>query len=316
MKSKWVVMCILALLTCTLSGCNTKIGWPWDYWQSGIFAIIGFLVVYGVIFVGLVGLGASIASQDRDALISGVGLLLVAALLLQALPHTASGIQLVPLFPWYFDGWLAKIISSMCWLALVLGCLASFSPSKSDWKGAAIKFVVVLGLNVLLSFAGPPDVTTADAPQQPPSVLTSFRGKVAQCETLRKERSEALEKLLSDKEALVARIKGLGCRTKQELMAHRIGSTLATELEQLSRQIASLQSETEAVEAVLERAQSVQRSVERQVMLKGHGILSETEFAQLSQIDHELQEELRKIIAPVPGTEVQMDKLLDGVLAP
>ena len=118
---------------------------------------------------------------------------------------------------------------------------------------------------------------------------------------------------MADKEMLVTHIKGLGCRTKRELMVHSIGCTLASELEQLSRQIASLQGEVEAIEVVLERAQSVQRSVERQALLKEHG-LSDAKFARLSQIDHELQEELRKIIATVPGTEVQIDKLLDGLL--
>jgi hypothetical protein len=132
---------------------------------------------------------------------------------------------------------------------------------------------------------------------------------------LRKDRAKVLEKLLADKETVVARIKGLGCRSKRELMAHSIGRTLAAELEHLSRQIASLQREVEAIEAVLEQAQSVQRSVERQAMLKDHG-LSDAEFARLSQIDHELQEELGKISAPVPGSEVQMDKLLEGLLEP
>ena len=42
--------------------------------------------------------------------------------------------------------------------------------------------------------------------------------------------------------------------------------------------------------------------------------MSDEEFAQVSQIDHELQEELQKRNGPTPGSEVQLDKLLDGVL--
>ena len=309
MRSK-AVMSILALLTCTLSGCNTRIGWPVDYWQSGLFAIVGFLAVCGLIFVGLVGLCQSIAQQDRSFITGGLLFLGVAALLLQALPHTASGIQFVPLFPWQYGDWLLRIMSGACWLCIVFACLCAFSNVKGDWPAAGGATLIALGLNVLLSFAGP-----ADATQQPSSMIISFGDKVAQCEKLKTERSKTLETLLADKETLVARIKGLGCRTKRELMAHSIGRTLVSELEHLSRQIASLQREVEAIEAVLEQAQSVQRSIERQAMLKEHG-LSDAEFARLSQIDHELQEGLRKISAPVPGTEVQIDKLLDGVLAP
>jgi hypothetical protein len=306
MKSKQTVMCILALLTCALSGCNTRIGWPGAYSDHGFLA----LVVLGLIGLGILVLIASVGEGCRESLVAGVLFLLVAGLLLQVLPHTASGVQFVPLFPWQYDTSLARIISGACWLCIVFVCLCVFSNVKGDWPAAGGATLIVLGLNVLLSFAGP-----ADAPQQPSSVITSFRENVAQCEKLKTARSEALEKLQADKETLVTRIKGLGRRTKRELMAHSIGRTLVSELEHLSRQIASLQREVEAIEAVLEQAQSVQRSVERQAMLNDHG-LSDAEFARLSQIDHELQEEVRKISAPVPGAEVQMDKLLDCVLAP
>ena len=135
MRSKRVVMCILALLTCTLSGCNTKIGWPWDYWQSGFFAVVGLLVVCGLIFMGLMLIIVAATEVDRGMLAGGVALPLVAALLLQALPNTASGIQFMPLFPWQHDAWLARIISGACWLALVLGCQQRLAPRKKIGKG-------------------------------------------------------------------------------------------------------------------------------------------------------------------------------------
>ena len=68
----------------------------------------------------------------------------------------------------------------------------------------------------------------------------------------------------------------------------------------------------EFIEATVERAQSMLRCVEREAMVKG---VSDDEFARVSQIDHELQEELRKMTGgPTPGSEVRTDKLLDEVL--
>ena len=65
----------------------------------------------------------------------------------------------------------------------------------------------------------------------------------------------------------------------------------------------------------MERAQSALRCIEREAMVKEHG-MSDEEFARVSQIDHELQEELRKMTGgPTPGSEVQLDKLLDEVHA-
>jgi hypothetical protein len=321
MKSKQVMMSILALLPCTLSGCselNTRIGWPWTYCAQGFWPVVGFLAVGFLIFVGIGGVIASFdASEgDRGMVILAAFFLILAGFLLQTLPHTATGIQFVPLSPWNYDGWIARSISSICWLALVLGCLTAFSRSKADWKGSAIAIFVALGLNTILSFAGSADATASTVTGGQSPAITSCNEKIAYWETLRKERSDTLEKLSSDKEMLVARIRSFGCRTKQELMAHSVGCTLAHELEQLSRQIAQLQTETSTIEATVERAQSALRCVEREAMLKEHGMLSDEEFARVSKIDHELQEELRKMAGePTPGSEVRMDKLLDEALA-
>jgi hypothetical protein len=194
----------------------------------------------------------------------------------------------------------------------LLGFLPAFSPEKEHWQGAVAAIFVAFSMNALLSFASPVDAFATDGRS---SAITSCQEKIARWETLRKERLETLEKLSSDKEMLVTRIKGLGCHTKQELMAHSVGCTLAHELEQLSRQIAHLQSETDTMEATVERAQSMLRCIEREAMLKEHG-MSDEEFARVSQIDHELQEELQKITGgPTPGSEVQLDRLLDEVHA-
>ena len=121
----------------------------------------------------------------------------------------------------------------------------------------------------------------------------------------------ALQRLSTDREVLVGRIKALGITTKRELMAHRVGGTLVKELEQLSRQIAQLQNETDAIDTALEKAKSALRYVERQRLLQGAGTSTEP----LSEADHALEEEVQRIAGePIPGSELQLDKLLDEVL--
>ena len=297
-----------ATLICAM---NTRIGWPWEYVGQGVGPVFGLLAVCFLILVGFAALAAG--TKDHSAILGGLAVWLVAGFLLQGLPHTASGIQVIPLPPWFYSGWIPRIFSAVCWIALILGCLAALSSNENDWQGAVIAILIGLGMNTLLSCADPANTTAAIATDGRSSVLTSCREKIARWETLRKERSDTLARLSADKELLVVRIRSLGCQTKRELMAHHVGCTLAGELEQLSRQIAQLQSESETTDSALEKAQSALRCIERQAMLEGHN-LSDEEFARLAQIDHELQEELRKMTGgPTPDSEVQMDKLLDEV---
>ena len=296
----------MATLFCML---NSRIGWPWEYFGNGVGPVFGFLAVCFLIFVGFAALAAGV--DEKGCLFAGLGIWLLAGLVLQGLPHTENGIQFIPLLPWFYSGWIARIISAASWLMLLLGILCGVSPEKEHWKGAVAAILFALSMNALLSFASPADATAPIATDGRSSVFTSCHEKIARWETLRKERSGTLAKLSSDKEMLVARIRSLGCQTKRELMAHSVGCTLAKELEQLSRQIAQLQSETNTIEATVERAQSTLRCIERQAMVKG---FSNEEFARVAQIDHELQEELRTRTGPTPGSEVQLDKLLDEVL--
>lgn len=296
------LMLIMALLACTLSGCgNTRIGGPWVYWEHGFWPVLGFLAVCGLIFLGL-GLicgftGDPSDNPDPGMLKGAIFFLVLAGLLLQALPHATNGLQFIPLPPWHYTGWIAMIISSVCWLCLGFACLLIISSVKDDGMPAAVSMFVALGLNVLLSFAGPSEAPVVG--EQPS--LKECRAKIAGWEKLRSERREAADKLSSDRDMLVNRIRSLGVSTKRELMGHPVGHTLAEELEHLSGQIEKLRSETDALDAVMERAKSSLRSLERETMLR------EVSADELSQIDHELKEKLDT----APGTEVRLDKLLD-----
>lgn len=324
MSAKPSMTITFALLTCTLSGCsemNTRIGLPWTYWSHGFWPVIGCL---GILLLLLMGMAAVICSSDGRTkgdqvgmFLLGFGVFLVAGLILQAFPPSTSGIQYVPLPPWNYAGWIPWIISVACWLCITLGCLTAFSSHKRDWEGAAISIFTAFCLNALLSFYTPSDATIPETVAVSSSVVTSYKDKLTQLDTLKEHKTEALGRLVSDRESLVARIRGLGVQSKRELMAHSVGRTLAEELEQVSRQISTLRNDKEALEATLERANSMLRCVERQIMLKNHGLSSKEEYARLSKIDHELQEALRTMTgARTPDSEVNVDKMLDGVLAP
>lgn len=293
-------------LFCTV---NSRIGWSDAYVGHGVGPVLGLLVVCFLILVGIVAVAVGKEEGCHGSHFAGIGIWMVAALLLQGLPHTATGIQFIPLPPWSYTAWIPRIISAASWLSFLVGLHpAYYKPEKVLWKDAVAATFVALGLNVLLSFA---DTTDAAAPiAERSSVIASCHEKIARWEMLLKERSSTLEKLSADKEALVARVRSLGCRTKHELMANSVGCTLAHELEQLTRQIAQTQTETKTIEATVERAQSALRCIEREALLKEHGMSNE-ELARASQIDHELQD---KLPGPTPGSEVQMDKLLDDVL--
>lgn len=207
MSSKRCLSVVLALLTCTLTGCgnmNTRIGWPWNYWGHGSWAVVGFLAVCCLVFLGYQAVCAK--KHGRRNALGAVVLWLVAGVLLQTLPHAASGLQFVPLPPWDYDGWIAKIVSVACWLTLGFGWLVLSSPEKEDREGAAYVILVAFGLNALLSFAGPSDATAApSATEEHPAFVESCGEKIEQWESLRNERLEVLKRLASDRSALIAR---------------------------------------------------------------------------------------------------------------
>jgi hypothetical protein len=281
---------------------NTKIGMPWIYWQEGYWTDVGLMAVCVLIFIGFCGI---IAGEDHSGnLIAGIIIWILAGLLLQALPHTESGIQFVPLPPWYYAGWTAWIISTACWLAIILGCLISFSSVKADRISAVVAIFIALGLNTLLSFAGSSSQTTTV------NVATNelSQNKIAQWEEVKQQQSSLLRNLLHDKEMLEVRIKNLSVKTKRELMDHPIARPLVEELEQLIHQIAKVQNKIVAIESL----QSKFRSLEREKSLNNSGLSTE----KMTDIDKKLKEEiLNTSDDQKPDWAFQCDKFLDGLIA-
>jgi hypothetical protein len=229
----------------------------------------------------------------------------------------------VPLPPWYYLSWIARIVSVACWIFIALAGLCVLTAKREETNVAGFLLFFALSINALLSFAAPVGVTAASPPPQiAPSVPDHPRpqselgdNQIVQWESRRQEQAVALAKLLSDKESLRDRIGRLGARNKQELMANEVGRTLMEEFEQLARQIATLQQEVKISEVMIERAKSKLRSLEREGLLRGTKVTDE-EFRAMSSTDHVLEEELRRRVGEkVPGSEVQMDRLLDEVFA-
>lgn len=298
---------LFALFVCTMSGCNqinTKIGMPWDYWEHGYLAIVGFLAVYVLIFYGLCFVITG--SDAPGTLLAGIIFWLVAGFLLQALPHTESGIQFVPLPPWYYVGWIAWIISIACWLALTIGLSFNYSSIEADRNSAVAATLIALVLNGCLSFCSPSNVASLTTPNV--ASIEPCENKIGQWEKNKQQQSEVLKKLLSEKEMLESRIKNLGIRTKKELMDHRIARPLVEELEQLIHQIAKVQNKIFAIESV----QSKLRSLEREKALNNAGLSAE----ELTNISQKLKVELlNKSDDQLPDSAVQRDKLLNGLIA-
>ncbi len=283
---------------------NTRLAWPWVYGAQSGLAILIFLVICGLLFLVLGLITSSLQPNGDPGMVAGAVIFLILAwLVLQALPHTDQGLQFVPLLPWFYPNRCWQAVSLVCWSALLLGSLTAFATRKN----AAALILVALGLNAVLSFAGSsviPDKTS------PP--FASCRTTIAQCETLRQGHLLELEKLAADRQVLVDRIRSLGLKDKRELMKNSVGRTLADELEHLARQEAHVQSETSAIESVVERARSVLRRIEREVAIQG--LSAEAVRNRMSEVDHELQEELRRVTNnPPAGVEVRMDGVLDEV---
>jgi hypothetical protein len=280
---------------------NTRLGFPGIHY--GLWASIGVLAVYGLVVIGCAAIATAPSNSEegkRSEIVFGVSVLMIAALLLQALPHVESGIQFIPLLPWIYTSWLARIFSAFLWFFIVYGCLLTCSSEKRDWEGAGQWMILALGLNAVLSFATPATTVAENNP-----VLSD---PIAQWERLRDSQRDALEKLMADKEELLNRIRNLGATNKKELMANPVGRMLVEELEQLCQLINTAKNEVNVVETAIERAKSHRRSIERRTMLSG---ITNKEYEQMSNLHHTLAEERRQ----PPGSEIQRDKLLNELFS-
>ena len=79
--------------------------------------------------------------------------LLTVAVLLEVLPHTDYGLQLLPLLPWTCTGWLPFVVSLICWAAILSAAYVAISGCLDAPQVFAALCLFVMSLNALLSFS-------------------------------------------------------------------------------------------------------------------------------------------------------------------
>lgn len=314
-------------------GINTRIGWPWEY-CLGLWPILGFLIVCALVFYGLAGivLASDVTTDCQLPFFAGLAAWFLAAFLLQTLPEVHGGVQFVPRFPWSYSGWFATTLCTIMWLLLAFGVAAMCFPTPEADVGPSVALVIVaVVLNALLSFAGPEttsaqdppaacqdarQVARAEGPDAWAALLTSCKDQITKLDRMKASRMSALEKLSEDQDSLRRRIRALGIRDKEELMAHKAGQALARELVELTHDMERVAKEAEVYTTALDNAESQVRRIERRMMMDQLSVPTNDEAGRLAQIKHETEEALRRVAgARTPGSEVTDDTLLAKILA-
>ena len=94
--------------------------------------------------------------KDGGPLLSTIGLLVAAAVILQALPPTESGLQFIPLSPWAYSGLVPICLSILCWAGLLLAALIVMLSSGLIGAPSGFSAAVLfsMGCSLLLSLGG------------------------------------------------------------------------------------------------------------------------------------------------------------------
>jgi len=135
------------------TGWNTKIGWPTQLRGASSWAVGCYLAVWGLVFVAIVLMIGNLQRTEGGPLLSVIAMLGTAAILIQFLPHTESGIQFVPLSPWAYCGWESFFVSLFCWTAILGAGFVVINGSSDSPQAFAILCLIALSLNALLSWS-------------------------------------------------------------------------------------------------------------------------------------------------------------------
>jgi hypothetical protein len=166
---------------------NTKIGWPSTYWQHGPSAFLGSIAVWVLVGTAVVSMMATVGRKEGGPMFTIIGLLVLAAVILQALPATESGLQFYPLLPWCYSGVVAICLSLLCWAGILLAALIAMLRSGLIGAPSGFSTAVLfsMGCGLLLSLGGgsaPTEVASAvnRAPvSSSPQLATEERGRTA-----------------------------------------------------------------------------------------------------------------------------------------
>ena len=135
------------------SSWNTKIGWPTQLRGTSSCTVGFYLVVWGLIVAAVVLMIHNLQQEEGGPLLSLIAMLSIAAVLIQFLPHTESGIQFVPHSPWSYAGWESFFVSLAIWAAILLAGFVLMNGSPDTPQAFSILILIALSLNVLLSWS-------------------------------------------------------------------------------------------------------------------------------------------------------------------
>ena len=126
------------------------------YLEHGFLAFGGGLIVYILvawaawIVVACVIWPAKLDNPMLPVLLTIV-LLVAAAVVLQILPATDSGLQFLPLMPWAYAGFVAAGLSVVCWIGIVIAALVVATRRTDAPAVFSAAVLICLGCNLLLS---------------------------------------------------------------------------------------------------------------------------------------------------------------------
>jgi len=133
---------------------NTKIPWPTQLRGASSWSLNCYLAVWALL-IGSIALMLHTANRREEGgpLWIIVAMLGAAAILLQFLPCSDSGIQLIPLSPWSYVGWESFFVSLGCWMAIVGAVYVVVDRMVDSPKAFAVLVLIAMGLNLGLSWS-------------------------------------------------------------------------------------------------------------------------------------------------------------------
>lgn len=298
--TKWFPQLLLIAGPLGFAGCeyNTKLGWPAISWNGGFWPVVAFMMTVAMLTgtIRLAFITSNTTSRSRDAIAGAVAMLAVAGILLQLLPTTDDGFQLIPLSPWSYTGWFSVVLSFVVWLFLVISVFVASSDSPDSATTFSALLLMAMVGNLLLSFSECERTSTVEAiasendtSEKP--VDSSFQTEIESWKARASRLRGLLQELLADRNQVLREVGRFSSSP-----THRLAKTeLLKEQDELAQQIDTVASELAAMDQAILRAESRLRRLARHSAINDVSNVSDTDFETMARIQHELEDELRSL---------------------
>ena len=132
---------------------NTKIPWPTQLQGASSRILNCYLAVWALVIAAVALMIDTANRKEGGPLWIILAMLAAAAILLQFLGHSDSGVQFLPLSPWSYVGWESFFVSLVCWMAIVGAGYVVVDRAFDAPQAFSMLVLVAMSLNVLLSWA-------------------------------------------------------------------------------------------------------------------------------------------------------------------